>query len=91
MHSELRGQRDSTTEPEQRVQKIEDQREERVDDEGVFNGDGYEVYEREEGEDRAEETVVDDRRAGAACDHVARDREDEQSPEELCRVLGETD
>lgn len=56
-------------------------------DEAFIDGARDEVYETEHGEDTAEHGVVDDGRRAVHgfLDHVARESDDEEGPEELKR------
>ena len=80
--------RDGAAEPEEGVHGVQDEREERVEGEGLFEGGGDEVEEGEEAEDGDEEVVVDDAAVAVVpvVDHVADEGHDEDGPEEL--VMG---
>ncbi len=82
--------RDGAAEPEEGVDGVEDEGEEGVEGEGLFEGGGDEVEEGEEAEDGDEEVVVDDAAVAVApvVDHVADEGHDEDSPEELVNWVG---
>ena len=85
MHIQIRSERHRAAEPEEGVQQIEHEWEERGNCQAVLYRCGDEVKEGEHCKDGAEHAVVDDGRgAGKGVgDHVADECHDEESPEEL--------
>ena len=59
MHTQLGGQGDTTDEEEKGIGEVERQCDHRVEVERFSGGGGYEVEERQEGEDRDEHGVID--------------------------------
>ena len=88
MRAELGSRGDSTAEPEEQVEDVEDEWQERVEGELVAHRGWDEVEEGEHAEDGDEEVVIDDAVVAAVplVDHVARERHDEEGPEELSNV-----
>jgi hypothetical protein len=90
MRSQLRCRRHTTAEPEQDVQEVEEERQERVDDEALAEGGGDEVEQRGHAEDGHEEVVVDDAAVAPVplVDHVSHQGHYEEGPEELFVRMG---
>ena len=89
MHAELSGQRDGATEPEEHVQEIENEGNDRHQAPRWLDRGGDEEQQGEHAEDGDEHAVVDDGRVAAVGfgDHVADDGHDEECPEELQTVI----
>ena len=73
MYAKLSSRGDCAAEPEEDVQEIESDRENRVDREAFIKGRREEVDQGENGEDHDKHVIIDDRRvaAGGGGDHVA--------------------
>lgn len=89
MHVQICRSRNATNEEEQDVEAVEDERQDRVDHDGVLDARGEEVCEREHGEDAAEEVETDHGAVAAGREVVAGERDDEEGPEELERTVSD--
>lgn len=87
VHAEVAGCRDGGDEPEEGVQRVEGDHDDRVERELLLDGRGDEVQERRQRKDRHEHVEVDYAVvAGEGLrDHVADQRHDEDGPQELQR------
>jgi hypothetical protein len=85
MRAQLGSGGNTGAEEEQGVQRVQRDHDDRVEGERLLQGGGYEVEEREHGEDAHEHVVVDDARVAGEGrrDDVADECHDEQRPEEL--------
>jgi hypothetical protein len=85
------GGRDTRDEGEESAERVEDQREDGVDDERLLHRDESQVEESEHAEDCDEHVVVDDRGTALDCEHVSDESHAEEDPEELEASKTKTD
>ena len=85
MYIQRRSQGDSSNEEEERIERVGRQHEERRNGKVLVDGGGYQVNERQHGEDSDEHDVVDGRGVSLCriMYHVTGQGQDEKSPEEL--------
>jgi hypothetical protein len=85
------GSRNTGDEGEESAERVEDQREDGVDDKRLLHRDESKVEEGQHAEDCDEHVVVDDRGTALDCEHVADESHAEEDPEELETSKTDTD
>lgn len=85
VYSEVRCKRDGSAEEEQSVERINTDHSHRMAGQSFSYGRGNKVDERQHAENRDEHGIIDDRGVAGVCfcDHVADQRDNEKSPQEL--------
>jgi hypothetical protein len=85
------GSRNTSDEGEESAKRVENQREDGVDDERLLHRNEGEVEEGEHAEDCDEHVVIDDRGTALNCEHVSDESHAEEDPEELEASKTKTD
>jgi hypothetical protein len=89
--TEVCGSRNTGDEGEESAERVEDQRENGVDDERLLHRDESKVEESEHAEDGDEHVIVDDRGTALDREHVSDESHAEEDPEELEASKTKTD